>query len=228
MKTLLNTRSKFLLLISVSILTLSACKKIKQEEPVQGDSKIRVINTVVGSTPQDVYQNETKLSTTAIAYGQNTGYLTIKGGISSTIALKNEGTQVVSASTIASPYADVSYTLFYYSSANGSPSFAGFADENSQVPAGKVRIRFMNLGAVLSNNINVSITGVGAVVGGLAYGYLSPYNNIDANTSLNVSVIGSTDTKVIPGTEFEAGKIYTVWFDALNATTVNYHVVAQN
>ncbi|WP_379091071.1 DUF4397 domain-containing protein [Pedobacter sp. UC225_65] len=228
MKTLLNTQTKFLTLMLIALIGLSSCKKLEQEEPVQGDAKIRVVNTIVGSTPQDIYQNDTKISTSAIAYGQNTAYLTIKGGVSSTISLKNEGTQVVSASTIASPYADVSYTLFYYSNANGSGAFAGFADENSVVPAGKARVRFMNLGAVLINNVNISVVGGGSLTNGLAYGYLSAYNNIDANTSLNVSVIGTTDATVIPGAQFEAGKIYTVWFDAANTTTVNYHVVAQN
>ena len=126
MKTLMNTQTKFLTLMLIALIGLSSCKKLEQEQPVQGDAKIRVVNTIVGSTPQDIYQNDTKISTSAIAYGQNTAYLTIKGGVSSTISLKNEGTQVVSASTIASPYADVSYTLFYYSNANGSGAFAGW------------------------------------------------------------------------------------------------------
>ncbi len=228
MKTLLNTKTKFLILMAVTLLGLSSCKKIKQEEPVIGDAKMRVINTVSGSGGQDVYQNDTKISTSPIGYGQHTEYLTIKGGVSSTIFLKNQGTQVVSASTIASPYANVSYTLFYYSNATGGGSFTGFADDNTAVAAGKARVRFMNLGSILSNYINVNVTGGNAIISGLAYGYLSAYNTIDANTSLTVNVIGATETKVIPGAEFESGKIYTVWFDAANTNMVNYHVVAQN
>lgn len=229
MKTLLKTRTRLLLLLSVSLLTLYSCKKIKQEEPVLGDTKIRVVNTVVGSTPQDVYQNETKVSTTSVGYGQNTDYLTIQGGKSSTIALKNEGTQSISFSSVASPYANVSYTIFYYTNPNGFGAFAGFIDENLAVPTGKIKVRFMNLGSVLSNNINISVTdGGGPVTSGLAYGYLSAYNTVDPTSSLTVNVIGSTDTKVIPASTFQAGKIYTIWFDAITPTTVNYHVVAQN
>lgn len=228
MKTLLHSKTKFLMLMSVMLLGLASCKKNEPEPPVIGDAKMRVINTVSGSTGQDVYQNDTKLSTSAITYGQHTEYLTVKGGVSSSVFLKNQGTQVQSASTIASFYADQSYTLFYYSNATGAGAIAGVVDDNTPVASGKVRVRFMNLGTILSNYINVNITGGNAVISGLAPGHLSAYNIFDANTSLTVNVIGATETKVIPATEFVSGKIYTVWFDAANPNLANYHIVLQN
>lgn len=218
---------KPILFAFVLVFTLSACKKIEPEVIVEGQAKIRVVNTVFGSNSQDVYQNSTKLTSTPIAFGENTGYLTVKGGITATLALKNANSDVVKASAVAALQNDVSYTIFYYTNPSGEGRINGLSDDNTVPAAGKSRVRFINFGAALSNSVNVSLANGTAIINGLAYEYASPYKEVDAGISLNVSVIGG-ETKIIPGTELQAGKIYTIWLDAVNTTTLNYHVLAQN
>lgn len=228
MKTILNMKlAKIFTLAGLLAVSFSSCKKDDDYVEVTGDAKIRLVNTVQGSSPQDVYQNDTKLST-GLAYGQNTDYLTIVGGTGTSITLKNTGTQTVTATTLAAAQVGASYTAFYYTNGSGGATITGFADDTTLPAAGKVRIRFVNLGTTFINNINVNLTNGTLVAGGLAAGYVSVYNVVDANTALNVTVVGSTDVKVIPATEFQSGKIYTVWFDAASNTMANYHVIAQN
>ena len=72
------------------------------------------------------------------------------------------------------------------------------------------------------------VTGGTTLVTGLTYGSPSSYSTVDANTSLSVSVINSTSITTIPGTTFKSGKIYTIWFDAVNSTTASFYIVQQN
>jgi len=228
MKTLINKKFlKPILFACVFLLTFSSCKKIEPEVIVEGEAKIRVVNTVFGSNPQDIFQNSTKLNTTAIAFGENTSYLTVKSGVSTTIALKNANSDVVTSSAVVALQNNSSFTIFYYTNPSGEGRINGLPDDNTVPANGKSRVRFINFGAALGNSVNISLANGTAIVNGLTYEYASSYKDVDAGISLNVSVIGG-ETKVIPGTEFQSGKIYTVWLDAVNSTTLNYHMVVQN
>ncbi|MES2418654.1 MAG: DUF4397 domain-containing protein [Bacteroidota bacterium] len=228
MKTIINKRTFQLtgVILMISVL-FAACKKNNDEVVVNGEAKIKAVNTVQGSDSQDFYQNDTKLNTNAVAYAQSTEYLTVKGGVSS-LFFKATGTQNVSASVNAGLANDASYTVFYYSDASGSGQIKGYEDDNTAPTSSKAKVRFINLGSALNNTINVNVAGGSTILTGLSYGNISAYSNIDANVDLSLTVLGSVTTTVIPGSSFQAGKIYTVWFDAANATTAQYHVVAQN
>ncbi|HTM99468.1 MAG TPA: DUF4397 domain-containing protein [Pedobacter sp.] len=217
-------------LLLISILTTSllfSCKKNKDEVIIDGNAKFRVVNAVQGSAAQDFYQGDKKVSTTAIAYAQASDYLTVKAG-NSTISFKTAGTQTVNATNNVGANNDISYTVFYANNLNGSGEIIGYADNNSQPASGKARVRFLNLGGVLTNAINVSLSNGDAIITGLAFGNMSNYGVIDANVDLKFSLVGGVTSTVIPGSSFQAGKIYTIWFDAANTTTAQYHIVAQN
>jgi hypothetical protein len=228
MKTIFNKTSiKLATVIFISVLLFSSCKKNNNDVTVvEGNAKFKVVNTVQGSSAQDFYQDNTKVNTSAIAYGEASDYLTVKSG-SSTLFFKSTGTQTVNASANVGVSANLNYTVFYYSNGSGTGQIAGLANDDTAPAAGKARVRFINFGAALSNSVNIISNG-SVIVSGLTYGSVSAYTTIDANVDLNLTVIGSTTTSAIPGASFQSGKIYSVWFDASNTTTAQYHVVTQN
>lgn len=216
-------------LLTILMLTFTSCKKDNSvsEPVVYGDASLKVVNTVQGSLAQDFFQNDTKISTTPVAYGEATGYLTIKAG-NSTISYKNTGSTTVNATAGLGLNTNDSFTVFYVSNANGSGGIIGFLDDTVAPVTGKAKVRFVNIGAALTNTINVNITGGAALATGLQYTRSSVYSTIDVNTGLTATVLGSTTPISIPGVTFQTGKIYTVWFDAASSTSLNYHVIQQN
>jgi len=229
MKTIINKKSKIIFtMMCVGAILISSCKKDNQEPIVYGDASIRIVNTVSGSSGQDFYQGDTKISTTAVAYGTaSSSYYTVKGGPTK-LSFTNTGSTTVTASANVQIEEAAFYTVFYYTSSSGSNEITGYKDDNSAPAAGKARVRFLNLGFSFNNSLNVTYVSNGTVIaGGLGLG-ISAYYSVDPGTDLGITVIGSPVTGVISGSNFVAGKIYTVWFDAITATTANYHVVAQN
>lgn len=227
MKTFFNKKLVgTLTMLAMFTILVSSCKKDDTVEPiVYGDASIRVANTVSGSSAQDFYQGTSKLSTTAIAYGEASAYLKIKAG-NSTISFKNATTATTTATQNIGAETNSSYTAFYLTSASGSGQIIGFQDDTTAPASGKVKVRFVNVSSAFNNNLNINITGGAALTSGLQYSYASVYNTIDATATLSVQVIGST-TVAIP-TVFQSGKIYTIWFDATSSTSANAHVIAQN
>jgi hypothetical protein len=227
MKTMYKNKLSILFtMVCAGTILLSSCKK-DSTPIVYADAKVRIVNANATSSTQDFYQNDVKISTTALAYGSaSTGYYTVKGGPSS-FAFRDSGTATLTASRNVSVGENGSYTIFYYKDASGNGDLTGFLDDNTAPATGKARVRFLNFGFSFNNAINVSYASTGTlIVNGLGLD-ISSYYSIDPNTDLGVAVIGSPAT-VIQGSNFVAGKIYTVWFDATSATTANYHVVVQN
>lgn len=221
-----------LIALSSFAIILSSCKKNTEEDiqPIEyGNAKMSVTNTVSGSNAQDFYQNDTKLTTTAVAYAQTSPYLTLKAG-NSVISFRNSGATATSASLQAGLNTDFSYTVFYYVDLSGTARITGFSDDPTAPAAGKIRVRFVNLAPALNNTLNISLADNTAIVNGLSFGNANAdgYKTLDATAALQVSVVNSGISVPIPATNFTAGKIYTIWFDAATTTTAKYHVIQQN
>jgi hypothetical protein len=229
MKTFNKKSAIILTLLFIGTILISSCKREDPEPIVYGNANIRIVNAVVGSVDQDFYQGDTKLSTSAIPYGGYSSYLTVKAG-PSTISYRNTGLTTISASTNIGIDDNASYTAFIYSNVTGAKQITGFQDDPALPAAGKARVRFVNLGAAFNNTINVSYATPGGapLATGLLYLYASGYSSIDPGLDLSVTVLNAPTSAVIPGSNFVAGKIYTVWFDAATSTSANYHVIIQN
>jgi hypothetical protein len=227
MKTIFNKTSAIILTMICMIALMSSCKKNNDDVIVEGTANLRVVNSVQGSSSQDFYQRDAKLTTSAVAYGESSGYLTAQSGASA-ISFRNTGSTSANATANVGIKANASYTVFYYTNAAGAAQINGYEDDNSAPASGKSKVRFVNVGSALTNSINVVATGGAALTTGLTFGYSSSYSTIDANTALSASILGSATSTVIPGTTFQSGKIYTIWFDASSTTTANYHVIVQN
>jgi hypothetical protein len=229
MKTFYKKPVGILTMFCMITVLISSCKKNDDtyEPVVYGDANIRVVNTVSGSNAQDFYQGDTKLSTTAIAYGENTPSIKLKAG-NSIISLKSTGTTTTTTSSNTLLETNINYTFFYYTNLGGAAQFNGLIDNNAAPATGKVKVRFLNLGSALNNTLNISITGGSVVVTGIGFANATDYYSLDANSSLDFTVLSSGITGNIPGTNFVSGKIYTVWFDAATSTTAKFHIIQQN
>ena len=164
-------------MLAVATILISSCKNDDPEPVVYGSAKIRVVNAVNGSSAQDFYQGNTKMSTTAVAYGEFSSYLTISAG-NSTISFKNAGTTTTTVSQNIGAYTDASYTAFTASNSAGGVQIVGFEDDTVVPASGKAKVRFVNLGPAFNNTINVTATS-GAIVTGLQLGFASAYSTVD-------------------------------------------------
>ncbi|MBB2144987.1 DUF4397 domain-containing protein [Pedobacter sp. LMG 31464] len=228
MKTIFSKKSAVVLtMICMIAIVISSCKKNNNDVIVEGNANLRVVNSVQGSNPQDFYQRDTKLTTSAVAYGESSNFLTAQAG-ASTISFRNSGSTTANVTANVGIKTNASYTVFYYSNAAGGAQINGYEEDNTAPASGKSKVRFINVGSALTNSINVVAAGGASLTTGLTFGYGSVYTTIDANTALNVTVLGSATSTAISGATFASGKIYTIWFDAASTTTANYHVIVQN
>jgi len=228
MKTLINkTTVRIFASVFMLAILISSCKKDDDQDIVYGDAKVRVVNAVPGAAAQNFFQGDTKVNTTPVAYGESSGYLTIKAGASS-ISFRNNTTSTVSATDNLSVDTDVNFTAFYYANGSGDGQIASIKDDNTAPATGKARIRFINLSGVFSNSVAVKTLADIAVINPINSGGVSSYVSVDANVDLLTYVVGSTNFTTITGASLTAGKVYTIWFDATNATTVQYHLIQQN
>jgi len=216
------------ILFTVALATmLSSCKK-EDDVIVYGNAKFKLVNAVQGSATQDFYQGDTKINTTALDYGETSDYLTVKAG-NSTVSFKSATNQMVSASGNIGVNTDVNYTVFFAKNAIGTNEITGYPELVATPPAGRAGVRFVNLGGNLTSAILVSLATGGPITTNLNFGAITDYAVLDPSVEHKFSLINTpTISTAIPVGTFQAGKLYTVWFDSSNSTTAQYHVVVQN
>lgn len=225
MKTTINKLISSLAFATVLVFSISSCKKDKDDDG-QFKATLTFVNTVEGSAAQDAYVNDSKVSTSAVAYGSTSNSVTTSTG-SKTVSFKNSGSSTVTASANVNVDINSSQTVFLVKQADGSYAVSTYLSDNTAA-SGKAKVRFINVAPLLTGAINVTYATGGSVISALAFKAASAYQTVDANTALNVNMSGSLETTTIAGSELQAGKIYTIWFDSSTTTKVKYHVVVQN
>lgn len=221
----LNRLAKVMLLALVPAVLSLSCKK--EEVIIEGNAKFRLVNAVQGSPAQDFYQGETKISTTAISYGQVSESLTVKAG-NSTVSFKDTGTQNLSASGLTGVSNNEVYTVFYIKNNSGAGQITGYPEINAVPPSGMAGVRFVNLAVGLTSGLIVNFSNGDVLTNTLDFGIRTDYAVINPTAELKFSLVGAVNSTIIPAATFQSGKLYTVWFDATSATTAQYHVVVQN
>lgn len=222
-----KVRDKVLFLLIAITVGFTSCRKTDEEPIVEGELKFKVVNAVEGSTPQDFYQNDVKITTKSIAYGEVSDRLTLQSGTSQLLT-KNSGSQEVTSSGSVRLYKDVNYTVFFIKNLAGNFEVVGYPADNVLPPTGRAGLRFLNLGRHLKQNLRISLASGSVTQTGLAFGYHTNYGSFDPSQEIRFSVGDATTYGTIPSGTFEANKIYTIWFDSTDETTVKYHVVQEN
>ncbi|WP_316798022.1 DUF4397 domain-containing protein [Pedobacter frigidisoli] len=214
-----------LLLIVFSTITFTACKKHDPDVVVKGEAKIKVVNAVTTEVNQDVYVDDAKLTTNALAYGDVTSYVKIASGMRN-ISFTNSPAGSTSASMNFTP--SITYTTFLVSDRSGKREIVNYEDNLSNTEVGKAKVRLISLTQSFVTGINVSVQAGTQFVNALAYKETSNYFSIDADINLRYTVVGSGNVKTIDNSKFSPGKIYTIWFSGTTAANLEAHVIADN
>ncbi len=223
-----NLFKKYFTISILSLLTVvSACNKKEIEPELEGPITLKLINALDGSAPQDFYQNLMKLSVAPIVYGEESTTVTAVSGYKR-LTFANAGTMVETIGIDVSILAQTSFNVFLSKTTAGDPAIYGFENDRVIPEAGKVKVRFLNLGATLSNRINVNSSAGAVLQSDLEFKVPSSYLLLDAGLNMNAVVIGSLDATAIDGSSLLAGNNYTIWFDAENATKVKYFITKDN
>lgn len=224
MKLKTNSLITRLAVAAAVVLSISSCKKDSNND-LSANARISFVNTVDGSAAQDAYINDVKVNASAIAYSNTATDISTAAG-SKTIAFKNSGSATVTASANVNASENSSQTAFLVKQADGTMAINTYANDDNTV-SGKAKVRFINVAPMLSSTINVTTSTGTSILSALAFKAASAYQTIDANTSLNINISGSLETTTIAGSELQAGKIYTIWFDSSTTTKARYHIIVQ-
>jgi hypothetical protein len=210
------------LLVAFAVVAgFSSCKSDAQ---ITGDAYVRIINSSESAPPQDFYLDSTKINSAAVAYGQNTNYVTTTSG-DRKARFKTAGTTTVNSSSNVGIHAGNYYTVYY---TGGTSSNANYITEDNMIApaAGKAKVRFVHLSSAAASSIDLTIQGGQKIVSNLAYKTASTYQEVDAATSFQLFAAGSTATALnITNLGLQAGKIYTIYFSGSTTATITYHVI---
>jgi hypothetical protein len=218
----LNHASKGLLAIVAltGLFTFSSCSKDDDDPTVDPDATVKIVNVLADAGSVDVFNGSSKLNSSAIAYGESTGYLNVADG-DATFDFKSSvtGNTVLSAPV---KFKDGSYTLFATGETDGNTTVGILTEDDLGGPsAGKAKIRFVHAASdapAVNFLVNDSLLQTGT-----AYKSATEFKEMAAGTytvKLNNATSGETAISR-SNVVLEAGKIYTVVAQGLiNATPV--------
>ena len=229
MKTHTNTHS-FLNLMVAFVATLgftlflSSCD---HENPdMRGTASIRVIHSAESTGAVDLYADDVKLNTSAIAYAQSSNYFETRAG-EKMVQVRLSGSSEVISSQSMDLENGKQYTIYVTGNGTaGGNSSVVTTDDNSSPSTSQGKVRFINL-STLTSNASLVMDNTTTLFTNVAYGsssdfaMLAPDSHAFKVTSAVNANISATTTATI-----EAGKIYTVY---LSGTTVlGIHVATNN
>ncbi|WP_285054980.1 DUF4397 domain-containing protein [Pedobacter ginsengisoli] len=217
------------------IVLFASCVKQDPPEPV-GDIKVRFVNAVQTSKPQDMFVRGVKVpNSVALIYGQFSPYYTSTSG-DNAFAFADMGTTDGTGNAGIGGKFEIGaeFTVFYFKLLerrdNGALA-AGIKYDDNTVVAGKAKVRFLHLNNSLENFINFTVVedGVdGKVLStGIGFAASSPYFEVDPGTKIKANATGVTDP-LIMDLNLKAGKNYTVWLDGPSEKVLVSHVIIQN
>ena len=212
----------------VVLFLLISCKKNDTDngKVVRGEAKVKLINAAQSPSSVDFYLNDSKINSSALAFGETSDYIKIESGTKTTTVSKDVNTLDAEAEFSYVP--TLSYTTFFVEDKTGKGEVLIFEDNLGAIEMGKARIKFINLSPNFTNAINITLAGVGLLVNSLPFKEASGYFTIAPNTNIGISVLGLEGLKIIEGSEFEAGKIYTLWVSGSSNSNLSINKITYN
>lgn len=219
---------KRLLYLSLIIL-FASCAKQDAPEPV-GEIKVKFVNTVDGSTAQDMFIKGVKApNSVPLAYGQDSPYFTATSG-DNAFAFADLGTTSGVGNAGISGKFDIgaNITVFYFKTLErlGGTLAAGIKSDDNVPEAGKAKVRFIHLNNKLENFINFSV-GDQILTTGIAFAYASAYYSLAPGAVIKANATGVTEPLMIDA-NLKAGKNYTIWLDGPSEKVLVSHVILHN
>ncbi|HMI01449.1 MAG TPA: DUF4397 domain-containing protein [Pedobacter sp.] len=212
------------------IVLFASCVKQDPPEPV-GEIKVRFVNAVKSSNPQDMFIRGVKApNSVALIYGQFSPYYTSTSG-DNAFAFADMGTTEGTGNAGIGGKFEIGaeVTVFYFKGLIrlGGNLAAGVKDDDNVVVPGKARVRFVHLNSFLENYINFSVVDGEILTTGIAFAYSSTYFSVNPGSKIKANATGVTDPLIIDA-NLQAGKNYTIWIDGASEKVLEQHVIIQN
>jgi hypothetical protein len=217
LRSLSLTATAFILLA----ITFTSCSKDNSNN--NPPAYVQVTNAAEASTAQDFYVDSSKVTTSAVAYGSSSTFLTTKSGDHQG-KFKSSGTATVDATLTLSLGAGNYYSVIYAES----NAYGIYQDDRTSPQSGKARVRFINLTSALSSNVDFGVAGSAKLVSNLAYKAASTYYDVDIASAFSLFLTGSSSALVSLPATFQAGHIYTIYISGSTSATVTAHVITEN
>lgn len=217
-----QTHIKKLMLAFAGILTIalffSSCDKNDNEE-LSGTSRIQVIHSAQGTGSVDLFVNDVKLNTSAVAYSQSSGYLQTSTG-NKTAQIRLAGSSQVVSSTNINFENGKNYTI--YVTGSGSSSGSVVTRDDTAAPSGdQAKVRFVNLSGLLGT-ASVMLDNASTVSNSLAVGSATEFQAISAGAhTVKVSSAANASMNNTSSFTFQPGKVYTVYITGTTSLSLN-------
>lgn len=211
----------FILSFILLATAFSSCKKDKDNADVNV-AAVAITNAGASSAPQDVYFDNQRVNTTALAYTQTAGYFRVSG--SPTITFKTTNTADVNASTATSFTPGKYYSVYY----TDDKAITVYENDRTAPASGKARVRFINLTTAAGSAVDFGIKGGAKIVNGLTYKAASAYQDVDASSGFSLYAGGSSTVLLDFPATLTAGGVYTIYISGSSSATVIFKLIAEN
>lgn len=213
----LNTTTKLLCALFAMTLTLAACSKSDNTEPIEA-AGIGFIHASPGTGALDFAVDNRKLNT--FTYTKDLGYYTGYPGVRLIGVVKKDSTKYITSDNFTLKPGTF-YSIFVVDTLKSTKLLA-LEDDLTAPAADKAKIRFVNL-SPRSTALDLSIAGADtALVKNKAFKEFSKFTSVTPNAAYTFEVkqTGTTAaTASLPAVKIEAGKIYTIWAKGLASAT---------
>jgi hypothetical protein len=220
MKNILKTtsvkNSLFLLILMSFILVTSCSKHDDYDFTATVTAKVQLVNTSTDAGPSKLYISDVLRTTSAVSYGNASGYNLTYTGQTDASVQSSAGT--VLATTNTSLDANGTYT-FFLTGTTGSYSLIALSDNTAAASSGKAKVRFVQASQSLSS-ANLSGNGV-ALFTAQGYKGASSYSEVTAGTYVFTVTNASSGSILATSTSIalQAGQSYTVYTSGISGTT---------
>lgn len=216
---------KKLLFVCLSATILfSACVKKKNE--VTGTTHVRFVNAIQNSLTQDVYINSALVYGGKLSEGAQSPYIDYNAGISNIAICNTATTDANIAFSYGTTIGEYS-TVFFFQDFDHILVAGGIKDDMTPPPAGKARVRFVNVNNYSVTSFKVDVVGGNNLFQSLVFATASQYFDVDPGAKFTASAISVTNPITIDISP-EAGKIYTIWIGATSEKDLQAHAFIQN
>lgn len=222
----IRLKNLFILLLVGITAAFTSCTKDDGSGNTQA-AHVRVVNAFDGSASQDLYLDNVKVNSSAVAYAQNTGYLSAAAG-NHNAKFTNSGSATANVAFSVSLQASNYYTIYYTTNDTTKSAFVTHDNATAAPSTGKAKVRFVQLSSATASTVDFGIASSTWLATNLAYKVISDYYEVDANTSFALYASGSQTVLLSIPTSVQAGKIYTVYISGATALTLSAHVIAEN
>jgi len=212
------TKSMLTVFALTGLVAFSSCSKDDENTTVNPDATVKIVNVLPDAGDVNVYNGDNKLNSTAIGFGEATGYLSVaKGDATYSFKATINGNTVLSAPV---KFTSGNYSLFATGTTGDNSTVGVLTEDNLDAPAsGKAKIRFVHAspdGPTVNFLVNDSLLNPN-----VGYKAASAFKEMPAGTyTIKLNNSGSGETAISKtGVVLAAGKIYTVVAQGLVSPT---------